>query len=261
VNAEPQVQLRLLDLQALDTALDRLVARRRSLPEHEEIRTLAAQLSGLSADLVTARTEGRDLGRAQAKLEGEVDAVRSRSTRDQSRLDSGAISSSRELENLQSEIASLSRRQGDLEDQLLELMESAETAQAAVDRLEGEQAEAAAARDAAEARRDAAISAIDAETETKTRERAALAAELPADLLALYEKIRASSSGVGAAALVRRRCEGCHLEVGGAELREIAAIPADRVIRHEDCRRILVRTEDSGLPADPGASADAGLPA
>ncbi|HSP37102.1 MAG TPA: hypothetical protein VLR26_05060 [Frankiaceae bacterium] len=249
MNADPQVQLRLLDLQALDTALDRLRARRRSLPEIEEIRTLAAQLSGLGADLVTAETTGRDLGRAQSKLEGEVDAVRNRATRDQSRLDAGAVSSARELENLQSEIASLGRRQGDLEDQLLELMESAETAQATVDRLRAEQEEATAAREAAEQRRDAAFSAIDAEAEQKTKERESLATDLPDDLVTLYEKIRASSAGVGAAPLVRRRCEGCHLEVGGAELREIAALPLNRVIRHEDCRRILVRTEDSGLPA------------
>lgn len=249
MNADPQVQLRLLDLQALDTALDRLAARRRSLPEHEEIRTLTARLSGLSADLVTAETEVRDLGRAQAKLEGEVDAVRARATRDQSRLDSGAISTPRELENLQSEIVSLGRRQGELEDQLLELMETGENAQGTVDRLTAEQQEATAAREAAEQRRDAAISAIDAETEQKTRERAALAGELPEDLVGLYEKIRASAGGVGAAALVRRRCEGCHLELGGSELREMAALPPDRVYRHEDCRRILVRTEDSGLPA------------
>jgi predicted nucleic acid-binding Zn-ribbon protein len=249
VNADPEVQLRLLDLQALDTALDRLSARRRSLPEIEEIRSLSARLSGLAADRVAADTTGRDLSRASTKLEGEVDAVRSRAARDQSRLDSGAVSSPHQLENLQSEIASLARRQADLEDQLLELMESAETAQATVDRISGEQTELTAAREAAEQRRDAAISAIDAETELKTRERVALAGELPADLVALYEKIRASSGGIGAAGLVRRRCEGCHLEVGGAELREIAATPLERVLRHEDCRRILVRTEDSGLPA------------
>lgn len=249
MNADPQVQLRLLDLQALDTAIDRLAMRRRSLPELEEIRTLSTQLAGLAADLVTAETEGRDLGRASSKLEGEVDAVRARATRDQGRLDSGAVGSPRELENLQSEIVSLGRRQGDLEDQLLELMESAESAQNTVDRLKAEQAEASTAREAAEQRRDAAVSAIDAESEQKTRERSELAAELPADLVALYEKIRASSGGIGAAGLVRRRCEGCHLEVGGAELREIAAFPPERVIRHDDCSRILVRTEDSGLPA------------
>jgi predicted nucleic acid-binding Zn-ribbon protein len=247
VDADPEVQLRLLDLQGLDTALDRLGARRRSLPEIEEIRVLSAQLSGLAADLAAAETAGRDLGRAQTKLEGEVEQVRARATRDQSRLDSGAVGSPRELENLQSEIASLGRRQGDLEDQLLEVMESAETADSTVDRLRTEQSDATAAREAAKARRDAAISAIDAESAEKSSERSALAAELPADLVTLYEKIRASSGGVGAAALVRRRCEGCHLEVGGAELREIAALPQERVVRHEDCRRILVRTVDSGL--------------
>jgi predicted nucleic acid-binding Zn-ribbon protein len=249
LDADPQAQLRLLELQASDTAVDRLAARRRSLPEIDEIRNLTARLSALAADLVAAETEGRDLGRAQTKLEGEVDAVRSRAARDQSRLDSGAVGSARELENLQSEIGSLGRRQGDLEEQLLEIMENAETAQATVDRLRAEQAEAEAARTAAEQRRDAAFSAIDAESAQTTERRTALAAELPAELVALYEKIRKSSGGIGAAGLVRRRCEGCHLEVGGSELREIAALPLERVLRHEDCRRILVRTEDSGLPA------------
>ncbi len=249
MDADPQVQLRLLELQANDTAIDRLAARRRSLPEIDEIRSLTARLAGLASDLVIAETEGRDLGRAQTKLEGEVEAVRARAARDQSRLDSGAVGSARELENLQSEIGSLGRRQGDLEDQLLELMESAETVQATVDRLRAEQAEAEASRTAAEQRRDAAFAAIDAESTMTQGARIALAEELPADLVALYEKIRKSSGGIGAAGLVRRRCEGCHLEVGGAELREIAALPPERVLRHEDCRRILVRTEDSGLPA------------
>lgn len=249
MNADPEVQHRLLDLQALDTALDRLAARRRSLPEIEQIAVLGTRLSTLAADLVDAETSSRDLARASAKLEGEVDAVRSRAQRDQARLDSGAVGSPRELENLQSEIVSLGRRQGDLEDQLLELMENAETVQGTVDRLTAEQTTAREEREAAEQNRDAAFAAIDTETEQKRRDRTELAGQLPADLVALYEKIRASSGGVGAAALVRRRCEGCHLEVGGAELREIAALPPDRVVRHEDCRRILVRTEDSGLPA------------
>jgi predicted nucleic acid-binding Zn-ribbon protein len=247
VDADPEVQLRLLDLQELDTTLDRLAARRRSLPEIDIIRTLTSQLSGLEAELVDADTAGRDLARASAKLEAEVDQVRSRAARDQSRLDTGAVGSARELENLQSEIASLGRRQADLEDQLLELMESAEAAESSAAKLRAQREEAAAAREAAEQRRDAAVSTIDAEVELRRRERDALAAELPEDLLSLYERIRTASNGVGAAALRRRRCEGCHLELGGAELREIAALPPERVIRHDECRRILVRTEDSGL--------------
>jgi uncharacterized protein len=74
-----------------------------------------------------------------------------------------------------------------------------------------------------------------------------LAAGLPAELLALYEKVRASSSGVGAAALHRGRCEGCHLQLNTTDLNRLRDAPAEDVVRCEECRRILVRTAESGL--------------
>ena len=67
------------------------------------------------------------------------------------------------------------------------------------------------------------------------------------ELVTLYERIRASSGGVGAARLFRRRCEGCHMELSGSDLSEVVEAPPERVLRHEECRRILVRTEESGL--------------
>ena len=69
----------------------------------------------------------------------------------------------------------------------------------------------------------------------------------PTDLLALYEKLRARTGGVGAAALRQRRCEGCRLELNSAELRPAARAAADEVLRCEECGRILVRTAESGL--------------
>ena len=70
---------------------------------------------------------------------------------------------------------------------------------------------------------------------------------VPDDLVVLYEKIRASSSGTGAARLHQRRCEGCHMELNPTDLQRIATAPADEVLRCEDCRRILVRVPESGL--------------
>ena len=111
VKAAPESQLALLNLQALDTALDRLAARRRSLPELDEIAGLTAALERAGSEIVVARTEAEDLGREQHRLEREVDPVRTRADRDRARLDAGQVSSPRELENLQSEIESLGRRQ------------------------------------------------------------------------------------------------------------------------------------------------------
>ncbi len=247
MKADQATQLRLLAVQAIDSSLDRLAARRRNLPELAEIDKLSSRLSASNDDLVRVSTELRDLGRSQQKLDDEVDLVRARAARDQKRLDSGQITSSRELENLQAEIASLARRQNALEDETLGLMEVIEGLQtrAGVIRADQERLEAELA--AASGSRDTAFAEIDKETAARRGERDAIVAALPADLLALYERLRVSSAGVGAARLVRRRCEGCHLELSGADLRDVAAAAPDEVVRCEECRRILVRTAESGL--------------
>jgi predicted nucleic acid-binding Zn-ribbon protein len=47
--------------------------------------------------------------------------------------------------------------------------------------------------------------------------------------------------------LRRGRCEGCHVSLSTVELNEIRAAAPDEVVRHDECRRILVRTAESGL--------------
>ena len=74
-----------------------------------------------------------------------------------------------------------------------------------------------------------------------------IAGQVGADLLALYEKIRTSSGGTGAAALRQRRCGGCQLELNAVDLQQIRTAADDEVARCEECRRILVRTPESGL--------------
>ena len=54
---------------------------------------------------------------------------------------------------------------------------------------------------------------------------------------------------MAAAPLRYGRCNGCKLALSTVELNEIRATAADEIVRCEDCRRILVRTEESGLTA------------
>jgi predicted nucleic acid-binding Zn-ribbon protein len=247
VKADPADQARLLELQELDSALDRSVARRKTLPELATIEQATARLAELRDQIALAEAAVSDIAREQSRLENEVELVRTRAARDQQRLDAGQVSSPRELENLQSEIASLGRRQGDLEDDVLEVMERREGLETGLAKLVAERSGTESERADAERRRDAGFAEIDAEAAATRQQREALAGSLPEALLTLYEKVRSSSGGVGAAALVRRRCSGCHLELAGAELRAAAAAPEDEVLRCEECRRILVRTVDSGL--------------
>ncbi|MEV7870597.1 C4-type zinc ribbon domain-containing protein [Streptomyces sp. NPDC088124] len=247
MNAAPADQIRLLDVQALDVRLSQLDHKRTALPEHAEIESLTKDLAQLRDLLVAASTEESDTAREQTKAEQDVDQVRQRAVRDQQRLDSGAVTSPKDLENLQREIVSLARRQGDLEDIVLEVMERRESAQERVAELTERVSAVQAKADDAAARRDAAVGEFDAEAATVAKERGIVAGSVPADLLKLYEKLRGQQGGVGAARLFRRRCEGCQLELNITEVNEVKAAPADAVLRCENCRRILVRTADSGL--------------
>lgn len=247
MKAAPDDQLRLLDLQALDSALDRLAHRRRTLPELAAADELQGRVDRLADDVVLLQTEDTDLGREQSKIDADVEVVRSRMAKDQQRLDTGQVSSPRELENLQSEIESLHRRQGDLEDAELEIMEKREVVQRRLSEVLAERERVALELAETEQRRDATFAEIDADAEKTTQQRAELATGIPAELLALYEKMRASSAGIGAAALHRGRCEGCHLQLNTTDLNRLRDAPADDVVRCEECRRILVRTAESGL--------------
>ncbi|MCZ7460565.1 MULTISPECIES: zinc ribbon domain-containing protein [unclassified Streptomyces] len=247
MNAAPADQIRLLDVQALDVRLSQIAHKRKSLPEHAELESLNKDLSQLRDLLVAAQTEESDCAREQTKAEQDVDQVRQRSVRDQQRLDSGAITSPKDLENLQKEIASLAKRQGDLEDVVLEVMERRESAQERVAELTERVSSVQAKVDDATARRDAAFEQLDGESASVGKEREVVAGSVPADLMKLYEKLREQQGGVGAARLYQRRCEGCHIELNITELNEVRAAAPDAVVRCENCRRILVRTSESGL--------------
>jgi uncharacterized protein len=246
VKASSQSQLRLLELAHLDAELARLDHRRQALPEVAELARMEARGGELKDAVVVTETELGDLAREQSRAERDVEQVRTRIERDRARLDAGQVSAARELASLQSEIESLRRRQGDLEEVVLDLMERREALDTRLAELTGERDSLGAEMTAAAARRDAAISEIDDQAAKASGQRDGVAAEVPADLLKLYEQIR-DARGVGAAMLRAGRCEGCHLTLNTVDLNQIRASAPDEVLRCEECRRILVRTPESGL--------------
>ena len=263
MNAAPDVQLRLLDLQAVDSTLDQLAHRRRTLPEPATIAELESRHRGAARPDRRRGDRGERPARAQTKADQDVEQVRQRADRDQrAAATPGRVGSAKELENLQHEIASLARRQSELEDVELEVMERLEDARAALAGLTGErESRAGRARPRSSHARDAAFAELDGERQSADAERDRLAAALPADLSKLYEKLRADHGGVGAARLYQGRCEGCRMELTPVDIGRIRDAAPDAVLRCEECRRILVRTAESGLsePACVWSSRPTGL--
>ena len=228
----------LLDLQALDLAIDRLRARKAAIESGGELASARTEADAAEARFGEHKLQIDTLDRDALKVEHEIDSLSQKAAAEEKRMSSGAIANARELEAIGHEITNLKRRIADREDELLAIMERREAIEAGA-----KEAEAVAGERRAVAERVAVASAdelgtVEAELAAREAERPPLAATIDPDTLELYEELRPQKKGVGAAALVDNVCQGCHEQLSSVELDH--ARHADGIVRCDHCRRILV---------------------
>jgi predicted nucleic acid-binding Zn-ribbon protein len=229
---------RLLQVQAEDSEIRRLLERKASLPEAARLADVTDQLNELDADVAIAQKQHDEVVREQNRLEGEIDSLTSKAAREEQRLFSGGVSNPKELSSLQAEIEMLKRRSASLEDVLLEAMVQRDGIETTLASLRGERSGAVAEAEELSNRVGELTREIDEALAQHRARREAVAQTLPDDLLATYERLRDAKNGVGAAALVGDTCQGCHTKLPA---REVERVRAERGLqRCDNCRRILV---------------------
>lgn len=245
MKADPFKQRYLLELQTLDTTLAQLDHRQATLAEHARLAALGEELDAAKSTLVRASTALDDVQRELRKADADVQVVRDRVARNQGRLDVG-VGTSKDLQAVQHELESLGRRQATLEDEELEVMERAEAAEGETAAAQTQVDELTALIETVTAQRDDKTADIHHDRDKVAAKRDGLVDQVGPELVALYDKIRARS-GIGAAPLKARRCGGCNMELHNTDLSRIREAPSNEVLRCEECSRILVVTEESGL--------------
>lgn len=245
MKASPADQQQLLRLQSIDTRLQQLAHRLRSLPQTAELTALADRDSGVRARRAEAVGTLEDARTELGRIESDVEVVEKRIARDRERLTH--TSSMKDVTALESELVSLGKRLADLEDGELVVMEKVEAAEAQVAGIDAERAEIAAEVARVEGERDQAAGGLATDRDQAERDRTTIAGTLPDDLLAFYEQRRARGGGVGAALLRQRTCSGCTITLTGSDLDAVRRSAPDEVVQCPECDRILVRTDESGL--------------
>jgi predicted nucleic acid-binding Zn-ribbon protein len=231
----------LLAVQEHDTRTDQLNHRIETLPLRSDLAQVEADVRAVDDRFADAQRRRDELGRSQQRLEDEIASLTERANQAEKQLYSGSVSNPRELQALQDDVASIRRRIGQLEDDELEIMELVEPVDAERAQLTGERerldAECARLRTAlseAESELAAELAVVQAERDTA-------AAEVPDELWAEYDKLRARFGGVGIARLVGSTCQGCHLALPAVEVDRIRKLPLDEAVHCEECGRLLVR--------------------
>ncbi len=229
---------RLLELQEIDSAVDRLSSRNAELEAGGELSAARTDMEEAESRLGEIRLAVDSIDREQLRLEHEIASLASKAEAEEKRLYDGSIANAKELEALQHEIANLKDRRSRVEDQLLEQMVRREDLEPRASAAETESAGARARVEAVGGGASRELDEIAAALKAKAAERTALVPEIDEELLELYEELRLSKKGVGVAALVNGVCEGCHQKLSAMELDKLKK--TEGVKRCEYCRRIVI---------------------
>lgn len=230
--------MQLLELQRVDSTIDRLEARRRNLPEQSELDNLEQRLAELEKSIGEQQAILDDIVKRQSKLDTEIEMISAKIESEGGRLYSGQIANPKELADIQEEIESLKRRKSSLEDSDLEVMEEREGAEHQFNPLKEEADQVRQQIQETIVRRDQASAEIDRQLAEARDERTAWVPKIDSELLERYDDLRATKGGVGAAALVDGVCQGCHMRLPNQEVERVRK--AEGLILCFECRRILV---------------------
>jgi len=226
----------LLDLQAVDLEIDRLLHERESLPELSSYKETHGKLQAASERLEAARSQLRDTNLAVDKTNGELEIAEEKVSREQMRLYAGGLSA-RDADYMRREVEMLTRKKSEMEEEVLELLERADAQEAEVEATSAQVAELTEVKNALEAAITEAWKVIDARLVGKEERKASIYPLVDPELMELYEELRKAKGGVGVGRLADGVCGGCHLRITEAEELEVRRSDPPRCIH---CRRILV---------------------
>jgi len=226
----------LLDLQVVDTDIDRLLDRRASLPELDAYKAAHAELSGLESEIAELSARRREVELVSDKSDGEMKIEEVKAEREEQRLYAGGLSA-RDATHLRDEVDMLRRRISEREDEILALMDEREQLDNSISALESERKAVSEEKDRIESVVTASWREIDGDVARLEERKAVIVSLIDPELIETYERVRPTHEGVAVARLGEGVCGGCHLALSAAEQVQAAKKFPARCIH---CNRILV---------------------
>ncbi len=235
----------LIQLQDLDLAAERARKRLEDLPAvqlalESRIAERSTDVAGVKARIAAALAERRDIEKEHAVIQARLSKFKTQL------MD---VKTNKEYQAMQKEMAVAEREVRSYEDRLIEHMELAET-------FAGElrTAESALKREQAEVSREQA--ALDLERAQLEQERArlttareAVMAKLPADAVALFQRIAHGRKGVAVAEAREGLCTVCHVRLRPQMFNQVRR--NDALNQCDSCTRILYFVPAHAPAADP----------
>ena len=232
----------LVELQLLESAILRKLNEINVLKKNEKLQKLQKELSEINEKLELSDKELAGLEHERKKLEDMITLQNEKIKKNEEKLFSGTITSSKELLNYQEEIKFLKQNNDNVESKAIELMISIDERKPKIKEIEK-----------SIARIDSEIEMVKKEVGEKTKvisdavkrlreKRATVISKIPKDALAKYEETKAKKGGIAVAVLKDRFCDICNMEIPTGEAEKIKDL--NKLYKCPLCGRMLIMYRD-----------------
>ena len=239
MKASVEQQLLAVELAKLDQEFNQYSSQAKYHPKREVIVKITDEIEKLESEIIALTAQAGDIKKDSSKLEDEIEQVRARAEKDQSRIDSA--SNAKEITAMEHEIESLKNRQNDLENQELVLLEQIEGLDKKRNAFEQQKLKFTVELEQATGELKADLNALKLKADQVNQDRQVLAIKIEAELMQKYQKIRSEHQGLAAARLLNSACSGCNISFSPIEVQEIKSNDVELIMLCDNCSCILVR--------------------
>lgn len=230
--------LNLVELQMLEKNIMRKAAEAALLRKNEKLKKLEEEYSELSAAYESMQKELAKIEQDRKKIEDSVALNNEKIKKNEARLFSGTITSSKELVNYQDEIRQFKQNNDDLESRELELMFESDTLKPKVNKMEAAKQEVESQLSAIKGEIEEKAKAVDDKISILRKKRKEVLAKIPAGLISRYEELRAKKGGIAVGIMKNNICDACRMMISSGEADKIKD-PAE-IYKCPVCGRMLI---------------------
>lgn len=200
----------------------------------KDMRELNLKLAG---ELIEARNQLDSVELELSRAEADLTTVEQRIEKDNVRLN--ATSNSKDAQGIQSELLTLAKRKSELEDMELAILDKKDEVAALFAEVQARKTLNESELREAETKIEAEVLKQRSGLDLMVQQRAQQAAQLPVELLELYEK--KATRGLAIGRLIGRECGACRISLGATAFAEIQGLASEEIATCPDCQAILVR--------------------
>jgi uncharacterized protein len=233
----------LVELQLLETNIIRKVNEISLLKKSEKLQKMEAEFSEISTIYESLSRDYMDIEHEKKKLEDSISLNNEKIKKNEAKLFSGTITSSKELVNFQEEIKQLKLNNDGLENKEIELLMKIDECKPKLKQSEAKKQAYSKDIESLKAEIDIRVKDIEERLAVLRERRKAAISKIPREVCGRYDEVKAKKGGIGVAVLKNRVCDVCRMEISSGEAERIQ--DPDVIYKCPECKRMLIISNKS----------------